>query len=102
MHVTTYLAVLRDIADFVIVLFLSLHFIIPYLYLSLDYISLCFPPYLSLAMSSSSLLQKSALFTPEDDRDMLDSLKGLSIKGFHDWCRLFTIYVHCESSHIVF
>jgi len=35
-------------------------------------------------MSSSSRLQKSVLFTSEDDKDMLDSLKGLSIKGFHD------------------
>ena len=53
-------------------------------------------------MSSSSHLQKSVLFNPEDDKDVLDSLKGLSIKGFHDWYHLFAIYVHCESSHLVF
>jgi hypothetical protein len=100
--VTTYLAVLRDNSEFVNVL-LSLHYYTLLIYLSLDYIfPLVFAPFLSLAMSSSSHLQKSVLFTPEDDRDMLDSLKGLSIKGFHDWYRLFVIYVHCESSHIVF
>jgi len=35
-------------------------------------------------MTSSTHLQNSVFFTAEDDRDMLDSLKGLSIKGFHD------------------
>jgi hypothetical protein len=35
-------------------------------------------------MSPSLNPQNSVLFTPEDDRDMLDSLRGLSIKGFHD------------------
>ena len=51
-------------------------------------------------MTSSSHLKNSVLFTSEDDRDMLESLKGLSIKGFHDWYHLFIIVVHGESSYI--
>lgn len=97
-----------EIAEFVFDLFPSLHsgpfwpaLIIPLLiYLLLDFISLVFLPYPPLDMSSSPHLQNSVLFTPEDDRDMLDSLKGLSIKGFHDWYHLFVTLVHGESSHI--
>lgn len=47
-------------------------------------------------MSPDPVSPKSAVYHHEsDDRDMLESLRGLSIKGFHDWyARRIPLTVH--------